>query len=57
MQTDFAGRSLQGAMHPAYQQLVTNVSAGYSAEQVANYTKAEEVAQVIFEAATDGKVN
>lgn len=53
MQTDFAGRSLQGAMHDAYQQLVTKVSEGYSAEQVANYTKAEEVARVIFEAATD----
>lgn len=55
MQTDFAGRSLQGGMHDAYQQLVTKVSEGYSAEQVANYTKAEEVAQVIFDAATDGK--
>jgi NAD(P)-dependent dehydrogenase (short-subunit alcohol dehydrogenase family) len=53
MQTDFAGRSLQGAMHDAYQQLVTKVSEGYSAEQVATYTKAEEVAGVIFEAATD----
>jgi short-subunit dehydrogenase len=55
MQTDFAGRSLQGAMHDAYQQLVTKVSEGYSAEQVANYTKAEEVARVIFKAATDEK--
>lgn len=55
MQTDFAGRSLQGGMHDAYQQLVTKVSEGYSAEQVANYTKAEEVAQIIFDAATDGK--
>lgn len=55
MQTDFTGRSLQVSTHPAYQQLVASVSAGYSAEQVASYTKAEEVAQVIFEAATDGK--
>lgn len=55
MQTDFAGRSLQGGMHEAYQQLVAKVSEGYSEEQVANYTRAEDVAQVIFEAATDGK--
>lgn len=55
MQTDFAGRSLQGGTHDAYQQLVAKVSEGYSAEQIANYTKAEEVAQVIFNAATDGK--
>jgi NAD(P)-dependent dehydrogenase (short-subunit alcohol dehydrogenase family) len=55
MQTDFTGRSLQGGTHPAYQQLVAKVSEGYSAEQVASYTKPEEVAQVIFEAATDGK--
>ncbi|MDR3678788.1 MAG: SDR family oxidoreductase [Flavipsychrobacter sp.] len=55
MQTDFAGRSLQGAMHDAYQQLVAKVSEGYSEEQVANYTKAEDVARVIFDAATDDK--
>ena len=55
MQTDFAGRSLQGGAHDAYKQLVAKVSEGYSAEQIANYTKAEEVAQVIFDAATDGK--
>ncbi|MCC9138663.1 SDR family oxidoreductase [Pontibacter silvestris] len=55
MQTDFAGRSLQGGMHDAYQKLTAKVSEGYSAEQVAAYTKAEEVAQVIFNAATDGK--
>lgn len=55
MQTDFAGRSLQGGMHDAYEQLIAKVSEGYSAEQVAAYTKAEEVAQIIFNAATDGK--
>jgi short-subunit dehydrogenase len=54
MQTDFAGRSLQGAMHDSYLQLVKKVSEGYDAAQVANFTKVEEVAQVIFEAATDG---
>jgi len=55
MQTDFTGRSMQGGMHEAYQQLVAKVSEGYSDENVANYTKAEDVAQVIFDAATDGK--
>ncbi len=55
MQTDFAGRSLKSEMHKAYQELVTKVSEGYSAEQVENYTKAEDVAEVIFNAATDGK--
>jgi short-subunit dehydrogenase len=54
MQTDFAGRSLQGGLHNAYAKLVERVSEGYSAEQIANYTKPEEVAQVIFDAATDG---
>jgi NAD(P)-dependent dehydrogenase (short-subunit alcohol dehydrogenase family) len=55
MQTDFAGRSLQGGMHEAYAQLVGKVSEGYSKEQVANYTKAADVAKIIYEAATDDK--
>jgi len=54
MQTDFAGRSLKGSSHPAYQQLVARVSEGYSEEQIANYSKAEDVAEVIYGAATDG---
>jgi len=55
MQTEFAGRSLQGGMHEAYGQLVAKVSEGYSEEQVANYTKAEDVAKIIYDAATDNK--
>ncbi len=55
MQTDFAGRSLQGGMHDAYDKLVAKVSEGYSEEQVANYTKAEGVAAIIYSAATDNK--
>ena len=55
MQTNFAGRSLQGGMHNAYSQLVEKVSEGYSEEQLANYTKAEDVAQIIYDAATDNK--
>jgi NAD(P)-dependent dehydrogenase (short-subunit alcohol dehydrogenase family) len=55
MQTDFTGRSMQGGSHEAYQQLVAKVSEGYSDAEVANYTKAEDVAQIIFEAASDDK--
>lgn len=55
MQTDFAGRSLQGGMHDAYKQLVAKVSEGYSEEKIANYTRAEEVAQIIYDAATDNE--
>jgi NAD(P)-dependent dehydrogenase (short-subunit alcohol dehydrogenase family) len=55
MQTDFAGRSLQSGMHQAYDQLVAKVSEGYSEEQLANYTKAEDVAKIIYDAATDNK--
>ncbi|PSL34671.1 SDR family oxidoreductase [Chitinophaga ginsengisoli] len=55
IQTDFAGRSLQVGVHDAYQQLVAKVSEGYSEEKIANYTKAEDIAGIIYEAATDGK--
>jgi len=55
MQTDFAGRSLQGGMHDAYAQLIAKVNEGYSEEQLSNYTKAEDVAQIIYDAATDNK--
>ncbi|WJS96679.1 SDR family oxidoreductase [Flavobacterium johnsoniae] len=55
MQTDFAGRSLQGGLHQAYQGLIAKVSEGYSEEQLANYTKAETVAEIIYDAATDDK--
>lgn len=55
IQTDFAGRSLEGAYHKAYQKLVSKVQEGYSPEKIAEYSKAEEIADVIYEAATDGK--
>jgi len=55
MQTDFAGRSLQGGLHEAYKDLIAKVSEGYSEEQIANYTKAETVAAIIYNAATDDK--
>lgn len=55
MKTDFAGRSMQGGSHEAYSKLVDKVSEGYSDEQIANYTKAEDVAEIIYSAATDSK--
>lgn len=55
IQTDFAGRSLDGAQHQGYQQLMAKVQEGYSPEQIANYSKPEDIANVIYEAATDGK--
>jgi short-subunit dehydrogenase len=55
IQTDFAGRSIDGAYHEAYQKLVEKVSEGYSAESIAKFSSAESIANVIFEAATDEK--
>ncbi|TDW51444.1 short-subunit dehydrogenase [Flavobacterium sp. 270] len=55
MQTDFAIRSMEVGQHDAYQQLTAEVSKGYSPEQLANYTKVEDVAQIVYEAATDHK--
>jgi NAD(P)-dependent dehydrogenase (short-subunit alcohol dehydrogenase family) len=55
MQTDFAGRSLDGGQHEAYQKLMAKVSEGYSAERISQFATAEHVASVIYEAATDSK--
>jgi short-subunit dehydrogenase len=55
MQTDFAVRSMEVAQHEAYEKLTLEVSKGYSPEKLENYTKAEDVAQIIYEAATDNK--
>jgi NAD(P)-dependent dehydrogenase (short-subunit alcohol dehydrogenase family) len=55
IQTDFASRSMDGAQHKAYDALVKKVSEGYTPEAIAMYSTAEEIAAVIFEAATDGK--
>lgn len=55
MQTDFAGRSLDGGQHEAYQKLMAKVSEGYSAERISQFATAEHVASVIYEAATDNK--
>jgi short-subunit dehydrogenase len=55
MQTDFAARSMEIGEHKAYEKLTLEVSKGYSAEKIEHYTKAEDVAQIIYEAATDNK--
>lgn len=55
MQTDFAGRSLDGGQHEAYQKLMAKVSEGYSDERISQYATAEHVASIIYEAATDNK--
>ena len=55
IRTDFAGRSLEGAQHLAYQKLVEKVSEGYSEERISQYSTPEHIASVIYEAATDDK--
>lgn len=55
IQTDFAGRSMDGGQHKAYDRLVEKVSEGYSAENVAKFSTAESIANIIYGAATDNK--
>ncbi|MDH6250404.1 short-subunit dehydrogenase [Chryseobacterium sp. H1D6B] len=55
IQTDFAGRSMDGGHHEAYQKLISKVQEGYSTEKIADYSKPEYIAGIIYEATTDGK--
>lgn len=55
IQTEFAGRSMDGGLHDAYNPLVDKVSAGYSEERIRQFSRPEQIASVIYEAATDGK--
>jgi len=55
IQTDFAGRSLDGGQHQAYQKLMEKVSEGYSAESISNYATPESIANVIYDVSTDNK--
>ena len=56
MKTDFFTRSLDTGRHPAYDALVDKVlSAITDPKQMATYSTAEQVAEVVYEAATDGK--
>ncbi|WP_460950515.1 SDR family oxidoreductase [Spirosoma daeguense] len=54
--TDFAGRSLDMAQHEAYQEDLEKVLVVFQdPERRANYSTAEQIAEVVYEAATDGK--
>jgi NAD(P)-dependent dehydrogenase (short-subunit alcohol dehydrogenase family) len=52
IKTDFIGRSLDNSSHPAYEKWVQKLFAGFSED---NFTPAEQIAAVVYEAATDGK--
>lgn len=54
--TDFAGRSLVMTQHPAYQEQMNKVlSVFMDSERAKDYSTAEQIAEVVYEAATDGK--
>lgn len=56
IQTDFISRSLDWARHDDYEGLVQQVfNAFTNPERAANYSSAEQIADVVYEAATDGK--
>ena len=52
IKTDFLGRSADMSSHPAYEKWVEKLFAGISED---NFTPAEQIAAVVYEAATDGK--
>ena len=51
--TDFIGRSLQVAAHPAYAPLLQQLLASQGEEQQAHFSSAEAIAEVVYQAATD----
>lgn len=54
--TDFAGRSLDLSQHEAYKDLMDKVvSVFMNPERSKEYSSAEQIAEVVYEAATDGK--
>ena len=56
IKTDFAGRSLAVAQHDAYDELVDKVSRVFGdPDRQKIYSTAEQIAEVVYEAATDGK--
>jgi NAD(P)-dependent dehydrogenase (short-subunit alcohol dehydrogenase family) len=52
IQTDFLSRSADMATHPAYDQWVEKMFAGINED---HFTPAAQIAEVVYEAATDGK--
>jgi len=56
IKTDFASRSLVFTSHPAYGEQIQKVMGVFSdPERAANYSSAEQIADVVYEAATDNK--
>jgi NAD(P)-dependent dehydrogenase (short-subunit alcohol dehydrogenase family) len=56
MKTDFFTRSFDTGRHPAYDALVNKVMGIITdPKQMATYSSPEQVAEVVYEAATDGK--
>lgn len=56
IKTDFAGRSLDLAQHEAYKEMLDKVvSVFMDPERAKDYSSAEQIAEVVYEAATDGK--
>ena len=56
IKTDFASRSLDMSKHEAYQELLHKaLNVFMSPERANSYSSAEAIAEVVYEAATDGK--
>lgn len=56
IKTDFIGRSLDMGQHEAYNELIGKVMGAFTnPERQTNWSTAEQIADVVFEAATDGK--
>lgn len=56
IKTDFAGRSLALAQHPAYDALMAKVLTVFmDPARALGHSSAEQIAEVVWEAATDGK--
>jgi short-subunit dehydrogenase len=56
MKTDFFTRSFDTGRHPAYDALVNKVMGIITdPKQMATYSSAEQIAEVVYEAAADGK--
>ena len=56
MKTDFFTRSFDEGRHPAYDALMDRVMGAITdPKQMANYSTPEQIAEVVYEAATDGK--
>jgi NAD(P)-dependent dehydrogenase (short-subunit alcohol dehydrogenase family) len=56
MKTDFFTRSFDTGRHPAYDALVNKVMGIITdPKQIATYSSPEQIAEVVYEAATDGK--